>query len=206
MLTEDEIRRFMEEDILSDKKRKAKEGQRYYDAEHDILQYRIFYYNADGVLTEDKARSNSRICHPFFTELVDQEVQYMLSGKDGFVKSDLPELQEKMDIYFNENEDFAAELYELLTGASASFLICIKSSTDTPRISARFGRELMSGQDRSRSHLDTALSVTPIFSASSSWVIPCCFLSSAIIVPSVFFIIYISFRWLDFMVLLYRAP
>ena len=31
-------------------------------------------------------------------------------------------------------------------------------------------------------------------------------ISSAIIVPSVFFIIYISFRWLDFMVLLYCAP
>lgn len=41
----------------------------------------------------------------------------MLSGKDGFVKSDLPELQSYLNEYFNENESFLAELYELLTGA-----------------------------------------------------------------------------------------
>ena len=116
MLTTDEIKRLIDEDAVSTKKRKASEGKRYYDGEHDILQYRMFYYNADGVLVEDKARANSRICHPFFTELVDQEVQYMLSGKDGFVKSDLPELQAELNNYFNENEDFISEFYDTITG------------------------------------------------------------------------------------------
>ena len=40
----------------------------------------------------------------------------MLSGHGGFVKSDIPELQTELDAYFNENESFAAELYELLVG------------------------------------------------------------------------------------------
>jgi SPP1 family phage portal protein len=39
----------------------------------------------------------------------------MLSGEGYFVKSDIPELQNELDAYFNENEDFSAELYELLT-------------------------------------------------------------------------------------------
>jgi SPP1 family phage portal protein len=40
----------------------------------------------------------------------------MLSGKDGFVRSDDPQLQEHLDAYFNDNEDFMAELYEVITG------------------------------------------------------------------------------------------
>ena len=117
MLTENEIVQFIQEDTSSDKKRFARVGQKYYEGEHDIRNYRLYYYNADGQLVEDKSRSNIKISHPFFTELVDQEVQYMLSGKEGFVKSDIPELQNELDEYFNENEDFTSELYEVLTGA-----------------------------------------------------------------------------------------
>ncbi len=117
MLTIEEIKTFMDEDATSVKKQLAKTGQRYYEGDHDIKNYRLYYFNADGEVVEDKNRSNIKISHPFFTELVDQEVQYMLSGKDGFVRSDLPDLQVKLDEYFNENEDFTSELYEVLTGA-----------------------------------------------------------------------------------------
>lgn len=117
MLTESEILRFIQEDMSSEKKSRAKVGQAYYEGDHDIKNYKLYYYNADGELVEDQTRSNIKISHPFFTELVDQEVQYMLSGKDGFIKSDLPELQIELDSYFNENEDFVSELYEVLTGA-----------------------------------------------------------------------------------------
>ena len=80
MLTVQEIQSLMEEDISSEKKRLAKTGDRYYNGEHDILNYQIYYYDADGKLQLDKFKSNIRISHPFFTELVDQQVQYMLSG------------------------------------------------------------------------------------------------------------------------------
>lgn len=115
MLSETEILRFISEDKTSTKKRLASVGQKYYEAEHDILQYRVFYYNADGKLVEDENRTNIRIPHPFFTELVDQEVQYILSGKNGFVKTDIPELQDRLDEYFDD--DFVSELNDVLTGA-----------------------------------------------------------------------------------------
>ena len=114
MLTEQEIRYFISDDAGSQRKRKSGEAQRYYEGEHDILNYRMFYYNSDGELVEDTTRSNIKISHPFFTELVDQQVQYMLSGDDSFVRSDVEGLQSKLDEYFDE--DFKAELTDLLTG------------------------------------------------------------------------------------------
>ena len=119
MLSEAEILRLIEEDRASTKKQRARVGQAYYEGDHDIKNYQLYYYNADGQLVEDKTRSNIKISHPFFTELVDQEVQYMLSGEKGFIRSDIPELQSVLDEYFNDNEDFTSELYETITGAIA---------------------------------------------------------------------------------------
>ncbi|MBQ8279498.1 MAG: phage portal protein [Roseburia sp.] len=119
MLSTEEIKRFIEEDATSEKKLFAKKGQAYYDGDHDIRFCRLFYFNADGELVEDKTRSNIKIPHPFFTELVDQGTQYILSGEGAFIKSDIPELQTELDRYFNEDEDFIAELSEVLTGCQA---------------------------------------------------------------------------------------
>ena len=116
MLTIEEIKTFIEQLESSEKKKLAKVGVRYYEGDHDIKDFRIFFFNAEGKLEEDKTKSNFRIAHPFFQELVDQAVQYMLSGKGGFVKSDDPKLQKELDVYFNENENFIAELFEILTG------------------------------------------------------------------------------------------
>lgn len=119
MLSEAEILQFIEDDRQSEKKQNALTGQKYYDGEHDIQNYHLYYFDADGNVVEDTTRSNIKISHPFFTELVDQEVQYELSGKDGFVRSKNPELQNYLDEYFNDNEDFFAELSEVLTGTIA---------------------------------------------------------------------------------------
>lgn len=119
MLTPDDIRAFMDGDSASDKKHYARIGEKYYGGEHDIRHYRIFFMDANGDIKEDKTKSNIKICHPFFSELVEQCTQYMLSGKEGFVKSDIPELQKQLDDYFNDNEDFQSELYDLLTGTQA---------------------------------------------------------------------------------------
>lgn len=119
MLTEAEILRLIQEDAASPKKQHARTGQAYYEGNHDIQNYKLYYFGADGQIREDTNRSNIKISHPFLTELVDQKVQYTLSGKEAFIKSDDPKLQTHLDEYFNENEDFTAELYEVLTGASA---------------------------------------------------------------------------------------
>ena len=116
MLTESEILTFIDEYRASEKFRRAEVGQKYYDGKHDIENYQMFYFDAEGNLVEDTTRSNIKISHPFFTELVDQTVQYMLSSKEGYIKSDIPELQAKLDEYFNDNEDFTSELYDVLTG------------------------------------------------------------------------------------------
>lgn len=120
MLTNEEIKQFIDEDSASMLKKNARIGQKYYEAEHDILQYRMFYYNTDGELVEDKYRSNIKISHPFFTELVDQGTQFTLSGADdGIIRSDDTKLQEQLDLYFNKNKKFMLELAETITGQQA---------------------------------------------------------------------------------------
>ena len=120
MLTTDEIRQFLDEDEGSQLKQAARVGLRYYDGEHDILDYRMFYYNAEGELVEDEYRSNIKIPHPFFTELVDQGTQFVLSGaEDGIIRSDDTKLQHWLDIYFNKNKKFMVELSETITGQQA---------------------------------------------------------------------------------------
>lgn len=117
MLTVEEIARFIEEDKTSEKKLFARKGQAYYDAEHDIKHYKLYYVDDDGNLQEDKYRSNIKIAHPFFTELVDQQVQYMLSGTEPFICSKDEQLQKQLDQYFGD--DFKAELQECLTNTIA---------------------------------------------------------------------------------------
>ena len=119
MLTLQEIKLFLDEDATSQLKVRAREGQRYYDGNHDILNFRMFYWNADGNLVEDKNRSNAKIPHQFFTELVDQGTEHILSGSDGIFRSDNPALQKELDEYFNDNETFMAELAETITGQQA---------------------------------------------------------------------------------------
>jgi len=133
VLTTEEIKAFIDSDATSSKKKLAKTGQAYYEGEHEIKNYKLYYCTADGKWVEDTTRSNIRISHPFFMELVDQAVQYMFSGKDGFIKSDIPELQTEMDAYFNENEDFMAELSEVLTGCQVKgfdYMLAYKNEDD----------------------------------------------------------------------------
>jgi len=133
MLSTEEIKRFISDDSTSEKKQFARKGLAYYEGRHDIKDYEMYYYNSDGKLIRDTTRSNIKISHPFFTELVDQAVQYILSGNEGFIRSDLPELQEKLDEYFNENETFTAELSEVLTGCQAKgfeYMYAYKNAED----------------------------------------------------------------------------
>ena len=128
MLKIEEIKTLIQNDKTSERKRLARIGDNYYNGIHDIRNYRIFYYDGDGNLQEDKNRSNIKIAHPFFTELVDQCIQYMFS-KDDFVKSDIPELQEELDKYFGA--EFINELVDTGTDAKAKgfgYMYAYKSS------------------------------------------------------------------------------
>jgi hypothetical protein len=116
MLTVNEIKRFIDDDISSEKKRLAAIGQNYYEAKHDILNSRMFYWNTDGVLVEDRARSNIKIPHPFFMELSDQLSAYMLSFKENPIraKEQAEGLQDYLDLYFDE--EFWSEIGDLISG------------------------------------------------------------------------------------------
>lgn len=65
MLSIEEIKSFIERDASSTKKQLAKTGLRYYEGNHDINDYRIFYIDADGNPKEDQTKSNIKISHPF---------------------------------------------------------------------------------------------------------------------------------------------
>lgn len=133
MLSIDEINFFITEDSTSERKQQARIGQRYYDGDHDILNYKLFYYDANGEIQEDKTRSNIKISHPFFTEIVDQQAQYMLNG-EAFVKSDTPELQQELDKVFND--DFTSELTEVITSTVTKgfgYMYCYKNADNNFR-------------------------------------------------------------------------
>lgn len=115
-LTVTEIKRFISDDIASEKKKRAAVGWRYYNAEHDILNCRLFYYNADGKLVEDTTRSNIKICHPFFTILADQLSAYAISQSENPIQAKKKDdgLQDLLDEVFDD--DFWAEIGDLITG------------------------------------------------------------------------------------------
>ena len=117
MLKPTEIQTLIDNDRVSKRKQLAREGDRYFNGQHDIKKYRIFFINADGVLQEDLTRSNIRISHPFWKIIAEQEAQYILSGKEPLFNSDIPELQSRLDEYFNNNDDFNSELYYAVLGA-----------------------------------------------------------------------------------------
>lgn len=102
-------------DRVGSLKKDMQTGLNYYDAKHDILDYRLFYFDNEGKLKEETNRSNTKIAHAFFTELVDQKVQYLLSNPIE-VKTEQDGLQELLDAYIDE--DFQLMLQEMVEGAS----------------------------------------------------------------------------------------
>lgn len=117
MISVSDIQRLIDDDSNSEKKRFAAIGQRYYEADHDILKCRFFYHNADGKLVEDKTRANIKISHPFFALLADQLPAYMLSFDENPIraKENVEGLQEHLDTYFDS--EFWAEFGDYILDA-----------------------------------------------------------------------------------------
>lgn len=95
------LKKAIEEDQNSKTKEKARIGQKYYNYRHDILDNRIFYIDDNDMVQEDHNASNVKIPHAFFTELVDQKVQYLLSNP---VKTEVEDetFKEYLKEYYNE--------------------------------------------------------------------------------------------------------
>ncbi|MDK0947741.1 phage portal protein [Clostridium perfringens] len=115
-------------DRVSSIKAKAKEGIAYYKGQHEILNYRLFYYDSNGMLKEDKYRSNIQIPHQFHTELVDQKVQYLLSNPIEVITEDQA-LQDYLKEYINE--DFQEVLQNAIEGASNKGLEYVYAYVDS---------------------------------------------------------------------------
>lgn len=112
MLSPQRIMSAIAADKYSKKKKQARIGQKYYDGEHDILNARVFYIDNTGKVREDVTKSNARIPHPFFQEIADQEVAYILSGGIRFETKE-PELKKYLKPYFGDY--FLGQIQEMLT-------------------------------------------------------------------------------------------
>ena len=109
------LNKAIDNDKKSTAKEKARVGEDYYNYKHDILDNRIFYMDDNGVLREDKYASNVKIPHAFFTELVDQKVQYLLSNPVEYEVED-ESFKERLKEYYNE--EFQLFLQEIVEEAS----------------------------------------------------------------------------------------
>ncbi len=115
-LTVQEISDILARDSSSPRKAQARVGERYYNGDNDILKHRIFYFDGDGELVEDRFASNVRISHAFFPELVDQKVDYLISPRERHVRSADEHLDAFLAPYFDEA--FNAALAEACRDAS----------------------------------------------------------------------------------------
>lgn len=118
----------IQSDLNSTMKKNAKQGVHYYQHENDILKNRIFYFDDDDVLREDKFASNIRIPHGFFPEIVDQKVQYLLANPVEYETED-ESLKGYLEEYYDS--DFQVVLQELVEGASQKGFEYVYARTNT---------------------------------------------------------------------------
>jgi SPP1 family phage portal protein len=73
------IKDIIDTDKSSLLKQKMREGQSYFEAKHDVLNHRNFYYLAGNKL-EDKTKANNKLVHPFHKILVEQKSSYAVGN------------------------------------------------------------------------------------------------------------------------------
>lgn len=115
MLSVGKVREYIDYDKSSQRKQLLRLGRDYYEAKHDILKYEVYYVDENGIPVKDRIRSNIRISHAFFTEIVDQCADYMI-GNERFVTSEDQTLDEQLAKYFDD--EFTAEVKEWVRGMS----------------------------------------------------------------------------------------
>ena len=113
LISKETILRFLKNDKVSTFKTQARKARQYYEGRHDIKDYQMFYFDADGELVHDIYRTNTKISHPFFRVLVQQCVEYLLGGRSEFVLSHDQTLQKHLNNYFDD--EMREELKHLIT-------------------------------------------------------------------------------------------
>ncbi|MDT8715450.1 phage portal protein [Clostridium sp. 19966] len=69
----------IEEFNVSPKRQLMLDGQKYYEAENDILQRQILVPTDDNTVEVDESKANNKLVHAFMKNLVDEKVAYLLS-------------------------------------------------------------------------------------------------------------------------------
>lgn len=89
---------------------KMVEGPKYYSNENDILNRRMYYYNASGAKVVDETKENHRVPHNWHKMLVDQKVAYLV-GKPVAFQDDNKDYEKALNLYLGEEwDDTLAEL------------------------------------------------------------------------------------------------
>lgn len=110
-----QITKTINQDLISTDKKDMKVSKRYYEKKHDILDYRMFYVDSNNVVREELNRSNYKIPHPFYSELIEQKVNYLLANEIGF-ETENEELEGYLKQYVDA--DLQMTLADLVEGAS----------------------------------------------------------------------------------------
>ena len=102
MIEKEDVLRFIQADSGSYAKTQARRGRRYFEGRHDIKDYQMFYYDADGELVRDVYRTNAKIAHPFFETIVKQRSNYLLGADGEYVISKDARLNDELQQYFDD--------------------------------------------------------------------------------------------------------
>jgi len=106
-------------DVQSSQKARMREGIKYYNARHDILDH-VHYYYVEGRKTEDRTKANNRVSHPFFAYAVDEEIDYILSKpinvaskEPPMIDPDKPTAEENKKL--KKSQEFQNVLQDMIT-------------------------------------------------------------------------------------------
>ncbi|WP_257608581.1 hypothetical protein [Streptococcus pneumoniae] len=61
-----EVKKMIADDRVSDLKKDMQVSIDYYNGLHDIGGYRLFFFNNEGQIVEEKNRSNTKIAHVLY--------------------------------------------------------------------------------------------------------------------------------------------
>lgn len=99
MSTEDIIMQYINEFNMSQQKSWMQEGQKYYDAQNDILQRQTQKMNlSDGTVVEDPSKANNKLVHPYMKNMVDEKCGYLLSRPFSLSSKNSEYVQQVQDV------------------------------------------------------------------------------------------------------------